>query len=159
MARHGPHIQLKLSWDKKGNEGKKKKKKSSIPAGSRERERRRGKEESQASFQDLWSSVGRFLLGQEQKFIASTRGNCGYLKRGISLKIQEGRFREIEVVGFRRLPTRVSRIKVRDSSYLGLLSIFGLGKEGFSVKGLFGKEKLDFRVLYNVSLPGRRGSA
>ena len=31
--------------------------------------------------------------------------------------------------------------EVRDSSYLGLLSIFGLEKEGFSVKGLFGKEK------------------
>ena len=45
-------------------------------------------------------------------------------------------------------------LEVRDSSYLGLLSIFGLGKEGFSVKGLFGEEKkLDFLVLHSVSSP------
>ena len=37
--------------------------------------------------------------------------------------------------------------KVRDSSYLGLLFIFGPGKEGFSFKGLFGEEKLDFQVF------------
>ena len=30
------------------------------------------------------------------------------LERGISPKIQEGRFLEIEVVGFKRLPTSVS---------------------------------------------------
>ena len=36
-----------------------------------------------------------------------------------------------------------------------MLSIFGSGKEGFSVKGLFGEEKLDFRVLHNVSSPRR----
>ena len=34
--------------------------------------------------------------------------------------------------------------EVSDSSYLGLLSIFGPRKEGFSVKGLFGREKLHF---------------
>ena len=71
---------------------------------TREREEKR-EEEIQASFQGLWSSVGWFSSGQEQKFIASTRGNRGYLKIGISPKIQDGRFREIEVVGFRRLPT------------------------------------------------------
>ena len=27
------------------------------------------------------------------------------------------------------------------------------GKKGFFVKGLFGKEKLDFRVLFDVSSP------
>ena len=32
-------------------------------------------------------------------------------------------------------------LEVRDSFYLGLLSIFGSGKEGFSFKGLFGEEK------------------
>ena len=45
---------------------------------------------------------------------------------------------------------------VRDSSYLGLLSIFRLGKKGFSFKGLFGEEKLGFRVLLDVSLPRLR---
>ena len=45
--------------------------------------------------------------------------------------------------------------EVRDSSYLGLLSIFGSEKEGFSVKGLFGKEKWDFRVFLNVASPRR----
>ena len=98
MARRGPHIQLKLSLDKRGIRVK-------IAHFScwftREREKSRGKEESQASFQDLWSYVGRFSLGQEQKFIASTRGMRGYPKRGISLKIQDWRFREIEVVGLR----------------------------------------------------------
>ena len=44
-------------------------------------------------------------------------------------------------------------LEVRDSSYLGLLSIFGLGKEGFSVKGLFGEEKLNFRVMHSVFSP------
>ena len=55
---------------------------------------------------------------------------------------------EIKGSGFRKLPTHVSKLQeVRDSSYLGLLSIFGVGKEGFSFKGLFGKEKLGFWVL------------
>ena len=43
------------------------------------------------------------------------------------------------------------RLEVRDSSYLGLLSTFGPGKEGFSVKGLFCGEKLHFRFLLSVS--------
>ena len=111
MARRGPRIQLKLKLVQKRNLGKK----SPISWFDREREREREREkkrergEPKASFQDLRSSVSRFSLGQEQKFISSTRGTCGYLKRGISPKIQEGRFWEIEVVGFRRLPTRVSR--------------------------------------------------
>ena len=58
-----------------------------------------------------WSNFelrsGRLSSGQERKFIASTRGMHGYLEIKISPKIQEGRFQEIEVVGFRRLPTRV----------------------------------------------------
>ena len=94
---------LSLSLDKRGIRAKR----SQFPGFDLEREER-GKEESQASFQDLPSSVGRFSSGQEQKFISSMRGMRGYLKRGILSKIQEGRFREIEVVGFRRLPTRVS---------------------------------------------------
>ena len=47
-------------------------------------------------------------------------------------------------------------LEVMDSSYLGLLSIFGSGKEGFSFKGLFGEEKRDFRVLLDVSSPRQR---
>ena len=41
--------------------------------------------------------------------------------------------------------------EVRDYFYLGLLSIFGLGKEVFWFKGQFGEEKLNFRVLLDVS--------
>ena len=41
--------------------------------------------------------------------------------------------------------------KGRDSSYIDLLSIYGLEKEGFSFKDLFGEEKLDFEVLLDVS--------
>ena len=66
------------------------------------------------------------------------------------------RSQEIEVVGFRKLPTCVSTLQeVRDSSYLSLLSIFRPGKEGFSFKGLFGEEKLDFWVMLDVSSPRR----
>ena len=72
------------------------------------RERRREKRRAKASSLDLRSFVDWFLLGQERKFITSTRGMRGYQKIHISPKFQEGRFREIEVVGFRRLPTRVS---------------------------------------------------
>ena len=68
------------------------------------------KGEPKASFQDLRSFVGRFSLGQEQKLIASTNGKRGYLERRIFPKIQERRFREIEVFGFRRLPTCVSTL-------------------------------------------------
>ena len=45
----------------------------------------------------------------------------------------------------------ISLLEVRDSSYLGLLSIFGSGKEDISFKGLFAEEKLDFWVLLDVS--------
>ena len=46
--------------------------------------------------------------------------------------------------------------EVRDSSYLGLLPILGPRKEGFLFKGFFSEEKLDFRVLLDVSSPRRR---
>ena len=39
--------------------------------------------------------------------------------------------------------------EVRDSFYLGLLSIFGPGKEGFSFKGLFGE---DVKPVKNLNL-------
>ena len=97
---------LSLSWDKRGMRAKK----SPFPGFDCERERERGEEESQASSHNIRSSMGWFSSGQEQNFIASTRGTRGYLKRGISPKIQEGRFREIKVVGLRRLSTRVSRV-------------------------------------------------
>ena len=95
---------------------------------ARERgEERKGR--AKAFSHDLQSSIRRFSSGKEQKFIASTRGTRGYLKIGISPKIQEGRFREIKVVGFRRLPNPcITRLKVRDSSYLVLLSTFGSRK-------------------------------
>ena len=96
---------LSLSWDKRGIRAKS----AHFLVGSCEGERRKGKEKSEASFHDLRSSVGRLSSGQEQKFIASTRGTHGYLKIGISPKIKDGRFREIEVVEFRRLSTHVSR--------------------------------------------------
>ena len=95
---------LRLSWDKRGI----REKRAHFLLFMRERDRRRGKEESQAFSHDLRSSEGWFSSGQEQKFIASMRGTRGYLKRGISPKIQDERFREIEVVRFRRLPTHVS---------------------------------------------------
>ena len=51
-------------------------------------------------------------------------------------------FGKSNVSGFRKLPTYICMLQeVRDSSYLGLLSFFGSGKEGFSFKGLFGEEK------------------
>ena len=46
----------------------------------------------------------------------------------------------------------ITLLKVRDSSYLGLLSIFGPGKEGFLFEGLFGEEKQGFLILLHVSL-------
>ena len=52
---------------------------------------------------------GSSFVGPRTKFIASTRGTRGYLKIGISPKIKDGRFREIEVIEFRRLSTHVSR--------------------------------------------------
>ena len=71
----------------------------------------KGRGEPRDSFQDLRSFVGRFLSGQEQKFIASMRGTCGYLERRISSKIRERRIREIKVFGFRKLPTHVSKLQ------------------------------------------------
>ena len=59
MAQRGPHIQLKLSWDKRGIKAKR----AHFPTGSREREMRRGKEENQASSKDLQSFVDRFSSG------------------------------------------------------------------------------------------------
>ena len=50
----------------------------------------------------------------------------------------------------------ITLLEVSASSYLGLLFIFGSGKEGFSFKGLFGEEKRGFRVLLDVSSLRRR---
>ena len=111
------------------------------------REDKRERGEPRASSQDLWSSVGRFSSSQEQKFITSTRGTHGYLERRISSKIQEGSFREIEVVGFMRLPTCVSTLKeVRDSSYLGLLSTLGRGKRVFRLRACLAKKNWIFEL-------------
>ena len=70
------------------------------------------------------------------------RGMREYLERWISPNIREMRFREIEVFGFRKLFTCVSTLQeVRDSSYLGLLSIFRPGKEDFSLRACLEKKK------------------
>ena len=58
----------------------------------REKERRR---RVQASLYNLRSSVGKFLAGQGQKFIASMRGTRGYLE---PLRLGEGRLRLGELV-------------------------------------------------------------
>ena len=47
-------------------------------------------------------------------------------------------------------------LEVRDSSYLGSLSIFRPEKEGVFVKGLFGEEKRDFWVHLDVASPRKR---
>ena len=99
----GHKSNLNLSLDKRGIRVKRSPFPGLIERG-KERKRR-----AKASSQGLRSSVGRFSSGQERKFIASTRGTRGYLERGISPKTQEGIFREIKVIGFRRLPTHVSR--------------------------------------------------
>ena len=116
----------------------------------RDERKRRAKGFLPRSTEFRWS----VFIKPRTKVHSIERDTCGYLERRISLNIQERRFWEIKVVGFRRLPTRVSMLQeVRDSFYLGLLSIFGLGKEGFSFKGQFNEEKLDFQVLLDVSSP------
>ena len=55
-------------------------------------------------------------------------------------------------------------LEVRDSSYLSLLSTFGPGKAGLSVKGMFGEEKKMrfsgsarcFFAVANLGTPRRR---
>ena len=73
---------LSLSWDKRGIRAKR----AHFP-GLIEREEKRERGELKASFQDIRSFVGQFSSGQEQKFIALTRGTRGYLERRILLKI------------------------------------------------------------------------
>ena len=126
---HTPN--LNLSYDKKGIRARG----GHFPGFGRERERR---EEDET--QELPSKVYRvplvYFRRAKNKISSYRRGTCGYLKRRISSKIKERRFREIEVVGFRRLPTHVSTLQeVKDSSYLGLLSIIGPGKWGSLFKG------------------------
>ena len=54
------------------------------------------------------------------------RGTSGYLERDISPRIQERIFREIEVLGFRRLPTRSYTLQeVGILPTLVLVPIFG----------------------------------
>ena len=45
----------------------------------------------------------------------------------------------------------MTRLEVKDSSYFGLLSIFGRENRDFSVKGLFGGKNCIVRVLHSVS--------
>ena len=137
---------LNLSWDKRGINAKK----SPFFLVLIERNRR-----AKASSQDLRSSVGRFSSVQERKFIASTRGTRGHLEKGISLKIQEGRFREIEVVGFRWLPTCYHAPRGKGFFLAWLTFHLWVEKIGFFVKGPFSEEKLDFQVLFDVSSPMR----
>ena len=54
--------------------------------------KRERKKESKTSFDDPRSSINRNSLGQELKFIASTRATHMYQKEEISPKIQMRRF-------------------------------------------------------------------
>ena len=99
VARCGPHIQLKFKLGQKGNEGKKRAHSLVLIM----RERRRGKEESQASSHDLQSSVGlRTKVHHIDKRYAWVPKNRDFVED------PKGRIQEIEVVGFRRLPTYLS---------------------------------------------------
>ena len=121
---------LNLTWDKRGINAKK----SPFFLVLIKRNRR-----AKASSQDLQSSVGRFSSVQERKFIASTRGTSGYLEKGISLKIQEGRFREIEVVGFGWLSPVYHAPRDKGFFLAWLTFHLWVEKIGFFVKGLFGE--------------------
>ena len=73
------------------------------------------------------------------------RGTHGYLERKISPKIQEGGFREIEVVGIRRLPTCVSTLQeVGNSSYLVYFPSLDREKRVFSLRACFGQKNWIF---------------
>ena len=90
---------------------------------------RRGREEREAlpSLYDLWRLGSRFSLGQEQKFIASTRATHGYQKLQVS-----PRFRP-KGSGSRKLRVREVFVELswdvahtsrgREPSYSGLFSI------------------------------------
>ena len=97
---------LSSSWDKRGIRAKN----SPFSGFDREREEKREEGKRRSKLPPTIRGVPwvGFCISQEQKFVALTRGKRGHLKIGISSKIQEGRFREIEVVGFRRFPTRLS---------------------------------------------------
>ena len=73
-------------------------KKSPIPA-VHKREREEGK--MRVKLPPMIYEVPRvgFSSGREQRFIASTRGTRGYLKRGISPKIQGGDFGKMKLSG------------------------------------------------------------
>ena len=70
--------------------------------------RERGNEESQASFQDIRSSEGRFSSGQEKKVHRINDKYAWVPEKRDFVKDPKERFQDIEVVGFRRLPTLVS---------------------------------------------------
>ena len=80
----GHSLNLKIKLEQKGQREKRSHFFLVLTVGEKER----GGREHQASLFDLRSSVGRFSSGQEQKFIASTRGMRGYLEREISSRIQ-----------------------------------------------------------------------
>ena len=91
----------------------------------REREQRgRERKRIQLSFHDPRSSVGQNSLGQEPKFIISTRATCEYQKQRISSKIRRRIFGEIGFFGLKRCSRDLIRfyyaLRGRDSSYLGL---------------------------------------
>ena len=70
------------------------------------------------------------------------RDTCGYLERRISSKIREMRIREIEVFGFRKLPTHVSTLQEGgNSSYLVYFPSLGQEKMVFRLRACLAKKK------------------
>ena len=93
-----------LSLDKRGIRAKR----AHFPGFDRVREEKRERGEPMLPPKIYKVPLVDFRQVKNKSSSHRPRGMRGYLKRGISPKIQEGRFWEIEVVGFRRLLTGVS---------------------------------------------------
>ena len=141
---------LNLSWDKRGIREKRVHFPSLIERVIEER-KRRAKSFLPRSTEFRWS----IFVGPRTKVYRIDKGYVWvYLERRISPKIQEERFQEIEVFGFRRLLTRVSTFKeVWNSSYLVYFPSLGREKRVFRLRVCLAKKKLDFWVMLDVSLP------
>ena len=141
MAQRGPHIQLNLKFRRKEELGKKG---AHFPRWTeRVREERKGRAKSflPRSKEFHWSVFVRTIT----KFYRIDEGYAWVPKKKDFIEYPRREFWEIEVVEFRRLPSCVSMLQeVKDSSYLVLLSIFGPGKEGFSLRACLAKKKTGF---------------
>ena len=103
----GHSLNLRIKLEQKGQKGEK----DIIFLVLSETEKEGGNEKSLSfslrSTELSWS----VSVGPRKKVITSTRGMRGYLEREISPRIQERKFQEIKVFGFRRLPTRSSTLQ------------------------------------------------